>query len=223
MEPPVSTQLRLDVVEAFERYRNAEGVSEKPQQIYRSAERVSERERIEKLQRVIDQAEQLRETLAGLDSHTWRAIAAQMLSSRAAVDPRALVPKLKMLGFQARHAKRHAAPPRRGPRRKDSLRQLIADLGIAWQIEHPDVKGIVARADGERRGPMLDFVYRELKREHVEDRSRQAVGKMLYGLRALILERAEAARGRKLVTQKDGLGVTVVSIPRARARRRRSG
>jgi hypothetical protein len=69
---------------------------------------------------------------------------------------------------------------------------------------------------------MLDFVDGELRREHVGFRSKQALGKTLYAMRPLIRERAEAARARKLVTRKDDLGGTVVSLETASARRRRS-
>lgn len=196
MDPPVSRQLLLDVDEAIERYRNA---------VY-----VSERERIEKLQRVIEQTDQLHRTLAALDGRTRHTIVAPVARSRHAVDPLILVPQLKMLQRQAEHAKRHAAAPRRGPQRKDPLRQLVVDIGIAWQIEYPRVKGITA-SKGERRGPMLEFISHELKCAKITIRSEAALGKMLYSVRARISERAEAERRKQLVTRKVG-SVTVVSL-----------
>jgi hypothetical protein len=177
---------------------------------YRDAERISARERAAKLQKIIDQAKDLHSTLAGLDSGSLRAVIAPVMASRFAIDPRILVPKLKMLVVQTECAKRRAAPPRRGPHGLDpSLRQLIAELGIIWKSENPTLKGIVASKD-ERRGPMLDFVWNELRKARIRvqskgrAQSKDALGKLLYSMRERIAEKAAEVRRRKTVTHEEG-------------------
>ena len=191
-----SQEARQEIDEAVERYR--------------TSVRVSERERLDSLQQVIDQANQLRRTLDALDSGTRRAIIAPVMLSRDAVDPLVLTPKLRMLIKQAEHAKRHAPRPRRGPRRHDSLRQLAAEIAILWSIENPLVKKGIKSIRGERCGLMLEFVWGELLRARVRVQSKDALGKLLYSIRAPIARKAAVERKKRLVTRTDG-PVTVIS------------
>jgi len=177
---------------------------------YRTSVRASEREHLDNLQQIIDQANQLRGTLDALDSGTRRAIIAPVMMSKHAADPYILVPQLKMLIRQAEHAKRLAPKPRRGPRRHDSLRQLAADIAILWSTKNPLVKKGIKSIRGERCGPMLEFVWGELRRAGVRVQSKDALGKLLYSIRAPIAKQAALASKMRLVTRTYGR-VTVIS------------
>lgn len=187
--PVLSEALSTGIEEVIERYR--------------STIKVTASERIEKLQLIVEQAKHLCSALSSLDSGTRHAINAPVTRSRYAVDPYILVPQLKMLIAQAEVARRCSPKPRRGPHRRESLWQLIADLGILWSADNPGLKGIVA-SKGERRGPMLDFVLRELKKANIRVQSKDALGKILYLRRARITERAKTVRQTKIITRKVG-------------------
>jgi hypothetical protein len=171
---------------------------------YQTTTRVSELQRREKLQQVIDHSKRLRVTLDSLDAGTRLAIVAPAQRSSYAVHPPLLAQQLKLLIAQSEKAKRDSAPPRRGPLGLDPrLKQLIGRLGIIWSIENPAVKGIVANK-GERSGPMLTFVLQRLRREKIRFHSRASVAKVLYEMRRQITTRAAAQRQKQEITRVSG-------------------
>jgi hypothetical protein len=190
-----SEQLSVDVSAAIERYR--------------TDMRVSQTKRLEQLQLVKESATVLSEILGKLDADTEHAILGHPALPN--VHPRDVATQLKRLARQTETAKRRAPPPRRGPRDLSSLRQVVVEIGILWAEANPETAKGIKAVNGERRGPMLDYVWRELRGAEVRLQSKESLGKLLYSMRRLISSKASVERRRRRVIRKVGR-VTVTSL-----------
>jgi len=176
--------------------------------LYDTTATVSDLKRKEKLQQIIDHAQDLRIILDSLDDKTRAAIVRPAQRSSHAVRPLALSLQLKLLIAQSRRAKLDSVEPRRGPHGLEPrLRQLIFVLGVIWSIENPAVKGNVS-AKGQRRGPMLKFVFRRLRRRKIPVHAADSVARVLYSMRDLIRQQATAERQKTEITEV--IGSTIV-------------
>ena len=160
---------------------------------YRTNKTPSDSAHIAELRRIAHQAERLRLAITQLSARSSYAILEAPMVAH--VNPLELAFKLRTLVFRAKIAEKRAPKPRRGPRRRDNFRRLIAELGILWAIEHKGIKGIVKR-NGIPAGAMLDFIQQILREKQIRHQSRSALGEMLYGLRAQIEKHARTAQAR---------------------------
>lgn len=183
-------QLPLEIQDIVIRYRTAQGSSD-----------VELRVRIGEIHK---QATILYASMESLitDSRTRRLIAEY--PTRHAIDPLSLMEPLRQLIKQTGYATARLPKPRRGPHGLDALRQLLVDLGVRWSLENPETKKGIKSVEGVRQGPMLDFVWKVLRRSKVRVQSEDSLGKMLFDLRGIIAERAARAKKKRMVTRKDG-------------------
>ena len=120
-----------------------------------------------------------------------------------------LADQLQLLVARSVTACKASPKPSRGRRRQDTLRQLIFELGVLWTAANPYTKGIKA-VKGERLGPMLDFVWSELKHARIRVTSKEALGKQLYELRSRISRAARRERLKTTITNVAGRGIVSV-------------